>query len=77
MTIDVVFSLLCQINSMDSFQSTIQQMLNEDKRRDTFKLLASLTGLKLNREEVMEIFIFLCYSFSLSLSLSQYKPTKI
>lgn len=39
---------------MDSFQATIQQMLNEDKRRDTFKLLASLAGLKLNREQVVE-----------------------
>lgn len=45
---------------MDNFQSTIQQMLNEDKRRDTFKFLTSLTGLKLNREQVrksIEFFI--------------------
>ena len=37
---------------MDNVQSTIQKMLNEDKRRDTFKFLTSLTGLKLNREQV-------------------------
>lgn len=37
---------------MEQFQATVQKMLNEDKRRDTFKLLASLAGLKLNREQV-------------------------
>ena len=37
---------------MDNIQSTIQQMVNEDKQRDTFKLLTSLIGLKLNREQV-------------------------
>ena len=37
---------------MDNIQSTIQQMINEDKQRDTFKLLTSLIGLKLNREQV-------------------------
>lgn len=41
---------------MDTFQSTIQKMLNEDKRRDTFKFLTSLTGVKLNREQVKTIF---------------------
>jgi len=40
---------------MEQFQSTIQQMLNEDKRRDTFKFLASLTGLKLKHEEVFVV----------------------
>ncbi len=47
---------------MDNFQSTIQQMLNEDKRRDTFKFLTSLTGLKLNREQVnKEINLFIYF----------------
>ncbi|CAF0748649.1 unnamed protein product [Rotaria sordida] len=40
---------------MDNFQSKIQHMLNEDKRRDTFKFLTSLTGLKLNREQIFVI----------------------
>lgn len=30
-------------------------MLNEDKRKDTFKFLSSLTGLKLNREQVFVV----------------------
>jgi len=41
---------------METFQATIQQMLNEDKRRDTFKFLSSLTGLKLNREQVSQTY---------------------
>ncbi|CAF1959872.1 unnamed protein product [Rotaria magnacalcarata] len=40
---------------MDNIQSAIGQMLNEDKRRDTFKFLTSLTGLKLNREQIFVI----------------------
>jgi hypothetical protein len=40
---------------MEDFQATVHRMLNEDRRRNTFKLLASLTGLKLNREEVGDI----------------------
>ncbi|CAF1338935.1 unnamed protein product [Adineta steineri] len=40
---------------MENIQSTIHQMLNEDKRRDTFKFLTSLTGLKLNHEQVFVI----------------------
>ncbi|CAF1207436.1 unnamed protein product [Adineta ricciae] len=40
---------------MENIQATIQQMLNEDKRRDTFKFLTSLTGLKLNEEQVFVI----------------------
>ncbi|CAF2495960.1 unnamed protein product [Rotaria sp. Silwood2] len=40
---------------MDNTQSTIEHMLNEDKRRDTFKFLTSLTGLKLNREQIFVI----------------------
>jgi len=46
---------------MDNFQSTIQQMLNEDKRRHTFQFLTSLTGLKLNREQVnksIKLFVY-------------------
>lgn len=39
---------------MDNLQTAVQQMLNEDKRRDTFKFLTSLTGVKLNREQVSE-----------------------
>lgn len=37
---------------MENLQSKIEQMLNEDKRRNTFKFLTALTGLKLNREQV-------------------------
>ena len=37
---------------MDYYQSTVQRMLNENKRRDAFKFLTSLTGLKLNQEQV-------------------------
>jgi hypothetical protein len=51
---------------MDSFQSTIQQMLNENKRRDTFKYLTSLTGLKLNREQVnrsLDLFYLFFYNY--------------
>ncbi|CAF1076292.1 unnamed protein product [Rotaria sp. Silwood1] len=40
---------------MDNIQSTIQQILNEDKRRDTFKFLTTLTGLKLNQEQIFVI----------------------
>ncbi|CAF3350576.1 unnamed protein product [Rotaria socialis] len=40
---------------MDNIQAAIGQMLNEDKRRDTFKFLTSLTGLKLNREQIFVI----------------------
>ena len=49
---------------MENIQSTIQQMLNEDKRRDTFKFLTSLTGLKLNREQVNESINILIYFYS-------------
>ncbi len=42
---------------MENIQSTIQQILNEDKRRDTFKFLTSLTGLKLNQEQVNKYYI--------------------
>jgi hypothetical protein len=47
---------------MDNLQSTMQQMLNADKRRDTFKFLTSLTGLKLNREQVNQrIYLFIFF----------------
>jgi hypothetical protein len=50
---------------MDNLQSTMQQMLNADKRRDTFKFLTSLTGLKLNREQVNQRIYFFFLIFML------------